>query len=219
MAIIQRETATSVYRYYDSYGVLIYVGITARGSVRNVEHNLSKPWWPYVAQQAVDHFGSRDLARVREVELIESHWPPFNVQHNPKHPEMLDAYLSVASKIERAPGEDPSRLVTGLDGKLPLVVLPDLTREGQIAFRTHAEHACIATQLRLQGQPKLSAPGGGTPFGHVTGVQPRGPFAVVIAVLRRDLEAVSARASVKQVLSKGPTVFNLKSVVVELVVS
>ena len=33
------DDQTSLYRYFDREGALIYVGVTSRGATRNVEHN------------------------------------------------------------------------------------------------------------------------------------------------------------------------------------
>ena len=85
---------TSVYRYYDKHGVLLYVGITGRGLARNSEHNKTKEWWQYVTRQEVEHYKTRRAAHNIEKELIRQHRPPFNVQHNPGCAETRDAYLS-----------------------------------------------------------------------------------------------------------------------------
>lgn len=89
-----QETPTSVYRYYDKHGVLLYVGITGRGMARNAEHNKTQEWWPYVTRQEVDHYKSRRAAGNIEKQLIQQHRPPFNVQHNPGHGDVRDAYLT-----------------------------------------------------------------------------------------------------------------------------
>lgn len=85
---------TSVYRYYDKAGVLLYVGITSRRTVRQSEHNADKEWWPYVARQEVEHFPNRDAAAAQERALIRKFRPPFNVQHNPGHAEIRVLYMA-----------------------------------------------------------------------------------------------------------------------------
>ena len=88
---------TSLYRYFDKNGVLLYVGITGRGIARNAEHNKTQPWWQYVARQEVDHFRSRDEALSAERITIETYRPPFNQRHNPEWPEVRDAYLALVA--------------------------------------------------------------------------------------------------------------------------
>lgn len=87
---------TSLYRYYDRAGVLLYAGITSRGAGRNMEHT-SKPWWRYVTRQTVEHAPDRETALRLERNLISKYRPPFNKQHNPHHELMRRAYLDAWS--------------------------------------------------------------------------------------------------------------------------
>jgi predicted GIY-YIG superfamily endonuclease len=88
---------TSVYRYYDSRDILLYVGITSRGIKRNREHNTTKEWWQFVARQEVEHYGSQEHASSREQGLIRKFRPPFNTRHNPSHEQDRAAYLTFPS--------------------------------------------------------------------------------------------------------------------------
>lgn len=54
---------TSVYRYYDENGLLLYVGITSRGSVRQREHNGDKEWWRFVHRRLAGDVGSHSGPR------------------------------------------------------------------------------------------------------------------------------------------------------------
>ena len=103
---------TSVYLYFDSDGLLLYVGITARGISRNREHNKTKDWWQYVARQEVEHYASRAEALQRETRLIKSRRPPFNAQQNPSHAQARADYLKLralqsAVHLEHAPTAMP----------------------------------------------------------------------------------------------------------------
>ena len=91
------DQSTSVYRYYDLNGLLLYVGITSRGISRNREHNTTKEWWGYVTRQVVDHYATRAEALDVERVLIRSFRPPFNAQHNPSHDQDKRAYLAFAA--------------------------------------------------------------------------------------------------------------------------
>lgn len=86
------STPTSVYRYLDAEGRLIYVGITNRGMLRQNEHNTHARWWRYVVSQEVEHYDDRETAARRERYLIERHRPPFNTQHN--------AHLSLQAVVD-----------------------------------------------------------------------------------------------------------------------
>ena len=106
---MDRTDPTSVYRYYDSCDVLLYVGITKRGNKRNAEH-FSKVWWKYVARQEVSHFPTRKMALLEEAKLIASYQPPFNTQLNHNSDASRAAYLEYARK-HKATGVDPVKLV------------------------------------------------------------------------------------------------------------
>jgi hypothetical protein len=109
-------TPTSVYKYYDSLGILIYVGITSRGVLRNREHNSDKAWWTHVASQEVEHFDNRLAALSRETQLIQQHFPPFNTQQNPAWEQSRASYLATCT-----PDADPVSLIRSIQGRLPLV--------------------------------------------------------------------------------------------------
>ena len=187
---------TSLYRYYDAHRVLIYVGITKRGVVRNTEHNTGKSWWPYVAHQVVEHFTTRELAHARERELIKRYTPPCNVQHNPDHREMRSAYLAAVAAAARSPYtvRDGAQ---ALGRKLPLSVV---ARESfpcgmVLTLRTELAHACIAAVLRCPPNLRATAEHGNV-AGQVIGVERRGPFALIKVHVRQsylDREAAIAR--------------------------
>lgn len=89
------ERPNSVYRYYDHAGRLIYVGITARGIVRQHEHNGTSEWWPFVARQEIEHCRDREEALRVERELIKLYRPPFNKVHNEDWERLRAAYLGI----------------------------------------------------------------------------------------------------------------------------
>lgn len=99
------ESPTSLYLYYDSNGLLLYVGVTKRGVSRNHEHSATQEWWPFVARQEVEHFDTRREALVAEKATIQRLRPPFNKQHNPDHHLTREAYLTL-----REQGRLPSRI-------------------------------------------------------------------------------------------------------------
>lgn len=94
-SIDESGDATSVYKYFDKGGILLYVGITGAGILRQRQHNQSKEWWKFVSRQLVEHFDSRSLAHEREVALIKRFNPPFNKQHNKQHAAARRYYLDL----------------------------------------------------------------------------------------------------------------------------
>jgi hypothetical protein len=71
--------ATSLYRFFDGGGSLLYVGITSRGEARFHEHARTQPWWPYVATCTVEHFADRPAAAAAELVAIRDELPMWNV--------------------------------------------------------------------------------------------------------------------------------------------
>lgn len=104
---------TSVYLYFDHRGILIYVGITARGKARQIEHNQAAEWWRYVAKQEIEHYESREEAAVRESWLIRNRRPPFNNAGNCEYRQLRAAYLFLFDPVALPPTfwpnvQDPS---------------------------------------------------------------------------------------------------------------
>ena len=94
-SIATAPTPTSVYLYFDALDVLIYVGVTSRGTQRQREHNGDKEWWQFVSRQEVRHFDTRAEALAEERRLIVKHLPPFNRSHNPSHVQARAAYFDL----------------------------------------------------------------------------------------------------------------------------
>lgn len=178
---------TSVYRYFDERGILLYVGITSRGMSRNREHNISKEWWSYVGSQDVEHFPTREAAHAREVELIEQYRPPFNKQHNPSYGTFREQYMKMRSMP--LDFQDAIELYSALKRRLPLDVLR--YENGVYVLTTRIEHAAIA--CRLEAAPKVNVVNG-RQRGQVRQMKALGPICLVY--LHKgfvpDLEAVYA---------------------------
>lgn len=92
--------ATSVYRYFDCVGRLVYVGVTKRGVQRAHEHAKTKDWWPLVTGSTVEHFATREEALEREAELIQRHRPLANIQHN--RPRVKSIVIERPREVSRA---------------------------------------------------------------------------------------------------------------------
>jgi len=107
------DDPTSVYKYFDKAGILLYVGITRTGVQRQHQHNQSKEWWKFVSRQLVEHFRSRSLAHEREVALIQRFNPPFNKQHNRQHAAARRFYLDmVGGRVQRIAAQYDKVLAT-----------------------------------------------------------------------------------------------------------
>jgi predicted GIY-YIG superfamily endonuclease len=145
-ARMTKEGPTSVYLYFVRSNLLLYVGVTSRGAVRQREHNTDKDWWTYVARQQVEHYPTREEALRRERELITLLAPPFNSMHNPDR-EAREAYLALAE--------------TG-----PLRDAPDKWIPMRVGFReddlcvlvTPVEYSALAGLLSFKNEFVVSAP-------------------------------------------------------------
>lgn len=71
-----------VYKLYNEFRALLYVGITDRGPTRLVEHYRHKPWFYQVVRVEFERFDSREKSGAREIQLITSLRPLYNIQHN-----------------------------------------------------------------------------------------------------------------------------------------
>ena len=76
------ESTTTLYRFHDASGGLLYVGITGRSVRRWCEHAATKPWWNDVAKVTVEHFTDRPAAINAEARAIKQERPAHNVVHS-----------------------------------------------------------------------------------------------------------------------------------------
>lgn len=76
------QEPTSLYRFFDSGGALLYVGITDHLPGRVREHSKAAPWFRQAATVKVEHFPSRPKAAAAEVRAIKGEGPIYNVVHN-----------------------------------------------------------------------------------------------------------------------------------------
>lgn len=72
---------TSLYRFFDAEGTLLYVGLTHRLNDRLTAHKRQKAW-DQVARIDVEHFADRFEAELAEVRAIREESPAWNVTHN-----------------------------------------------------------------------------------------------------------------------------------------
>lgn len=72
----------SLYRFYNSTGELLYIGITNRVPRRLDEHGDEKPWYHQVADVKVEHHRDRHAALAAEKTAIKTERPKYNVVHN-----------------------------------------------------------------------------------------------------------------------------------------
>jgi hypothetical protein len=84
---------TTLYRFWDSEGALLYVGITDRSDDRWAKHG-DRTWWTAVARIDIERFAERRDAEMAEIKAIREERPLHNVAH---HPEKRSRYSVVPS--------------------------------------------------------------------------------------------------------------------------
>lgn len=70
---------TTLYRYYDKDGNLLYVGITDSLSRRAAQHNKNAQWHSYAAYATFEHYVSREDALEAESKAIINESPSYNI--------------------------------------------------------------------------------------------------------------------------------------------
>lgn len=71
---------TTVYRFFDAHGDLLYVGIANSVIHRISQHITSKEWFQTVASAKFEHLETRAEAEARERHIIQSERPRYNVR-------------------------------------------------------------------------------------------------------------------------------------------
>lgn len=99
---------TTLYRYFDSQGQLLYVGITRDNSKRQSQHNRDSFWFGEVASAKFEWFESRTQAHAAEKKAIQSEKPLYNKQHVYKSGDSFDMSEALAKYhyLEISTGKD-----------------------------------------------------------------------------------------------------------------
>jgi hypothetical protein len=76
-----------LYRHYDPYGDLLYVGISLDALKRQVEHSRESDWRMSIYQIIIEPFTTRERALEAEHHAIRTEFPKHNTAHNShRHP-------------------------------------------------------------------------------------------------------------------------------------
>lgn len=79
--LLDAESPTFLYRFYDRDGVLLYVGITFNPSIRWHHHKGKKGWWSDVERIEATRYPNRHQAEAEEVRVIQEESPLYNIIH------------------------------------------------------------------------------------------------------------------------------------------
>lgn len=78
-SLIYHAMPFTVYRQYDSDGVLLYVGCTDNLDRRTAEHRRNSPWWSQVGRIESELLPNHAAARAEEWRLIKTADPLYNI--------------------------------------------------------------------------------------------------------------------------------------------
>ncbi len=78
------STQTTLYRFFNASGTLLYVGISEAGAMRWSSHRRGKGWWADVASVITEHYPDRPSAAEAEIAAIHTESPKYNIVHNRK---------------------------------------------------------------------------------------------------------------------------------------
>lgn len=70
---------TTLYRYFDSEGRLLYVGITGDNTKRQSQHRRNSFWFGEIVSATFEHFDDRDAADEAESNAITKEKPMYNI--------------------------------------------------------------------------------------------------------------------------------------------
>jgi len=76
----------TLYRFFDSKNVLLYVGISINAYERAKQHRATKTWWPEVEFIKLEKFANRNDVTQAEKLAIELEKPKYNIKHQKKVP-------------------------------------------------------------------------------------------------------------------------------------
>jgi hypothetical protein len=78
----EEDIKCALYRWFDSKGRLLYVGMSLSLIVRQSGHKRSAPWFKQIASQTVEWYPDEPTAHAAEIAAIRSENPKYNKQHN-----------------------------------------------------------------------------------------------------------------------------------------
>lgn len=76
------DTVTTVYRFFDQYDRLLYVGISIQPLNRLGQHQSSKSWWTQIVRVEMVHYADRATAKAVETKAIQDERPLYNIQED-----------------------------------------------------------------------------------------------------------------------------------------
>jgi hypothetical protein len=98
-----RRAPTTLDRFFDGAGRLLYVGITGELPTQLTTHDRRRPWWTDVRRLVLEHFPTRAAARAAEAAVIRDEAPRFNRWQDRRSipVEVAEALRAIAERERR----------------------------------------------------------------------------------------------------------------------
>lgn len=81
---------TTLYRYFDTDGRLLYVGISGNNLKRQSQHKKNSEWFSQAATAKFEHFSNRQAALAAEKQAIQTEKPIYNLQYAKTHYQKIN---------------------------------------------------------------------------------------------------------------------------------
>lgn len=138
---MRTDEVHAVYRFFDSEGKLLYVGLTSNPGARWSSHEKEKPWWHTVATVTVERQPTLADAVAVEAAAIRNEHPLHNIAH---------ATTEQTERAREALSEQADRhSVSQEHAKGERERLRELVREAVVAGVTESEAARLSGMSRL----------------------------------------------------------------------
>jgi predicted GIY-YIG superfamily endonuclease len=140
---------TSLYRFFDASGSLLYLGIAGDPDLRATQHarDAAATWYPLVSERTVAWFASRGEAEAAEKEAIAAERPRFNIK-DATHTGS-EAWAAHRDRQRRKRLARTVRVPVGLPAEAARAIREAMTDD---------ELACLMDAFREMGADKLMVP-------------------------------------------------------------
>jgi predicted GIY-YIG superfamily endonuclease len=137
-----------LYRFFNTAGRLLYVGITNDAATRIQQHEADKAWFRDVTGCTMEHFPTRDALERAEIHAIQTERPKHNIAHatiepirmRPSNPSAAEPVFGFDANKFQQPGDDPEDLSFLQRPRLTMPLRCPACGRGRTCFRPADEH-------------------------------------------------------------------------------
>jgi predicted GIY-YIG superfamily endonuclease len=138
-----------LYRFFDTAGRLLYVGITQNPQLRLRDHRAMKDWWAEVANVTMEHFDSRQAVEAAERIAVRTENPVHNtVRFSQKRRRVTPPMVSL-TVARSARGISVEQICEHLRGKHSIAADPEMVADIENGAGTAPQLAAYADALGI----------------------------------------------------------------------